>query len=88
MNRLHQYLKTLFIGLVRLYQIAISPMLGANCRFTPSCSSYAIEAIQIHGVVMGIWLAIKRVSRCHPYHAGGFDPVPLPKQQTYLNKEN
>jgi uncharacterized protein len=82
MNLIHQTLKTVFIGLLRLYQIVISPMLGSNCRFTPTCSSYAIEAIQKHGVARGAWLTIKRISRCHPYHAGGFDPVPPPKQKT------
>jgi putative membrane protein insertion efficiency factor len=67
-----------FIALktLRLYQIAISPFLGANCRFHPSCSHYAIEAIERFGVVAGSYLALRRLSRCHPMNPGGFDPVP------------
>ena len=62
--------------LIRGYQLAISPLLGPRCRFYPSCSHYAIEAIETHGALRGIWLTIKRISRCHPWHEGGFDPVP------------
>lgn len=62
--------------LIRGYQLAISPLLGPRCRFYPSCSQYAIEAIEGHGALRGMWLAIKRISRCHPWHEGGFDPVP------------
>ena len=62
--------------LIRGYQLAISPFLGPRCRFYPSCSHYAIEAIETHGALRGVWLAIKRISRCHPWHEGGFDPVP------------
>ena len=61
--------------LIRGYQLAISPLLGPRCRFYPSCSHYAFEAIEIHGAVRGTWLAIKRIGRCHPWHEGGFDPV-------------
>lgn len=64
------------IALIRLYRYAISPLLGSSCRFHPSCSEYAIEALQRHGLVAGIWLAMRRVARCHPWHPGGFDPVP------------
>ena len=64
------------IGLVRLYRVAISPWLGMNCRFQPSCSEYAIEALQIHGVFRGSWLAAKRIGRCHPWGGSGYDPVP------------
>jgi len=63
-------------GLVRGYQLAISPMLPPSCRFTPSCSQYALEAITRHGAVKGSWLAARRLIRCHPFHPGGFDPVP------------
>ena len=62
--------------LIRGYQLVISPLLGPRCRFYPSCSHYAIEAIEAHGTLRGVWLTIKRISRCHPWHEGGFDPVP------------
>ncbi len=64
------------IQLVRFYRLAISPWLGANCRFDPSCSSYTIEALQIHGVLKGSGLAVRRISRCHPWGGSGYDPVP------------
>jgi len=66
----------LLIGLVRFYRYAISPLLGQNCRFHPCCSEYALEAIQRHGVLHGLWLLLRRIVRCHPWHPGGFDPVP------------
>jgi putative membrane protein insertion efficiency factor len=62
--------------LIRVYQVALSPLLGPNCRYFPTCSHYAIEAIDTHGSLRGTWLTFKRVSRCHPWHEGGFDPVP------------
>jgi putative membrane protein insertion efficiency factor len=62
--------------LIRGYQLGISPLLGPSCRFYPSCSHYAMEAIETHGALRGTWLTIKRISRCHPFHEGGFDPVP------------
>ncbi|MFY0665954.1 MAG: membrane protein insertion efficiency factor YidD [Natronospirillum sp.] len=65
---------------VRGYQVAISPLMPPRCRFYPTCSSYAIEALEKHGAVKGSWLTIKRISKCHPLHPGGLDPVPDPKQ--------
>lgn len=61
---------------VRLYQAALSPMLGGQCRFHPTCSNYAIEALREHGPFSGTWLTIRRVARCHPLRRGGYDPVP------------
>jgi len=61
---------------IKGYQRLVSPLLGAGCRFHPSCSQYAYEAIDTHGLLRGGWLAVKRISRCHPFHSGGFDPVP------------
>ena len=62
--------------LIRAYQVTISPYLGDHCRFTPSCSAYAMEAVQKHGALKGSWLAIRRIGRCHPFCDGGYDPVP------------
>lgn len=64
------------IGAVRTYQWTIRPLIGANCRFHPSCSDYAIEALHIHGAFRGSALAARRILRCNPWHEGGFDPVP------------
>jgi len=64
------------IGLLIVYRRFISPMLGARCRFYPSCSAYALEAVQLHGALRGSWLAVRRLSRCHPFHPGGLDFVP------------
>ena len=63
-------------GMIRLYQLLLSPVLPASCRFMPSCSAYAIEAIQEHGPLAGSWLATRRICRCHPWNDGGYDPVP------------
>jgi len=69
-------MKQVLTAVIRGYQYAIRPMLGYNCRFFPSCSDYAREAIERHGAARGSWLAAKRICRCHPYHPGGYDPVP------------
>ena len=65
-----------FIGLIKLYQWIISPMLGPKCRFTPTCSTYALQAIEKYGPFKGLWLAVKRISRCHPFGGSGYDPIP------------
>lgn len=64
-----------FILFIRLYQILISPLLGANCRFTPTCSQYGLQAIRKYGPFKGGWMALKRISRCHPWGGHGYDPV-------------
>ncbi|MFC6668893.1 membrane protein insertion efficiency factor YidD [Marinobacterium aestuariivivens] len=69
-------MRKLFIVLIRVYQLVISPLLGPRCRFYPSCSQYGIEAIQTHGPLRGGWLTLKRILKCHPGHPGGLDPVP------------
>lgn len=69
-------MKYLLLLLIRFYQIAISPLLGPSCRFTPTCSQYAKEAIIKYGAIKGSWLALKRLLRCHPWGGSGYDPVP------------
>jgi len=64
------------MGLIWAYRTAISPLLGPACRFEPSCSAYALEALQRHGFCRGMWLTVRRIARCHPYSPGGYDPVP------------
>jgi uncharacterized protein len=69
-------MKTLLMALVRCYQYTLSPFLGQNCRFYPTCSNYALEAVKTHGAARGSLLAAKRLCKCHPWHPGGVDPVP------------
>lgn len=69
-------MKRLVLALIRLYQRGISPLLPPSCRFVPTCSHYTYEAISRYGVLKGGWLGLKRLSRCHPFHPGGYDPVP------------
>ena len=76
-----KYIRLFFITLIKTYQITISPFLGNNCRFHPTCSSYMIEAITKHGTVEGIKLGMKRISKCHPFGNKGFDPVPLSNEE-------
>jgi uncharacterized protein len=66
----------LLVLLVRAYQLLVSPLLGPRCRFYPSCSAYAVEALRVHGALRGTWLAVRRVGRCHPWNPGGVDTVP------------
>lgn len=76
MKTLTKILSYPFIFLIRFYQMVISPILGPRCRFTPTCSQYAVEALKKYGIFKGTWLAIKRISRCHPAGGSGYDPVP------------
>lgn len=69
-------MRSLILGMIKLYQLVLSPLLGANCRFHPTCSNYAIQAIDRFGVVKGGYLSLRRLIKCHPFHEGGFDPVP------------
>ena len=69
-------MRTLFVFLIRVYRFAVSPLLGPRCRFYPTCSSYAEQAISEHGLLRGGWLSLRRIGKCHPWHAGGVDPVP------------
>lgn len=69
-------MKTLLLFLIKGYRLALSPWWGSQCRYTPTCSQFAEEAIERHGALRGSWLATSRICRCHPWHAGGYDPVP------------
>ncbi len=71
-------MKSLLLAAIRIYRYLLSPLLGSRCRFFPSCSAYALEAIERHGAGRGTWLAARRIGRCHPWHQGGYDPVPDP----------
>ncbi|MFC0014455.1 MULTISPECIES: membrane protein insertion efficiency factor YidD [Allobacillus] len=78
-------MKHLLIGLVKLYRKWISPLLGPSCRFQPTCSEFSLTAIQRFGAFKGLYLSIKRILKCHPFHPGGFDPVPDLKKQEKSN---
>lgn len=69
-------MRVIILGFIRLYQNTVSRALPPTCRFVPSCSEYAYQAIERYGVIKGGWMAIKRIARCHPFHPGGYDPVP------------
>jgi putative membrane protein insertion efficiency factor len=72
----HNPVKYLFLGLIKVYKISISPLLGPICRFHPTCSTYSYESIKKHGAFKGLYLSIIRISKCHPFHPGGYDPIP------------
>ena len=78
-------IRAALIGLVKGYRLFISPMLGSNCRFTPSCSTYSLEALQKHGAAAGTYLTIARITRCQPWCKGGDDPVPLEKPRLFTH---
>lgn len=80
-------MKAVLLLLLRGYKLAISPMLGQNCRFYPSCSEYAAEAIREYGALRGSWMAGKRLCKCHPWHPGGVDLVPCRHQQDQQNQQ-
>lgn len=85
--KINYALKKIAVVLLFFYQCLISPFLGCNCRFYPTCSEYAAQAIRIHGFWVGMWLAIKRLSKCHPLHSGGDDPVPQNKHFNLYTKQ-
>jgi putative membrane protein insertion efficiency factor len=72
---LNGLIKIILIWLIKLYQRVISPILPKSCRFYPTCSQYAIQAIEKYGVLTGVWMGIKRIMKCHPFHPGGYDPL-------------
>lgn len=76
MAKTHSFSSKILIGLIRVYQIVISPLIGPRCRFTPTCSCYGIEALKTYGALKGSWLTLKRILKCHPLNEGGYDPVP------------
>lgn len=69
-------MKMILLGLIKLYQLCLSPFMGQCCRFHPSCSDYAVDAVKKHGCCKGLWLIVIRLCKCHPWHSGGVDPVP------------
>ncbi|MBI1808384.1 MAG: membrane protein insertion efficiency factor YidD [Gemmatimonadetes bacterium] len=69
-------MRHVLVWIVRAYQVGLSPLLPPSCRYYPTCSAYAIEALEKHGALRGSWLAVRRIARCHPFRPGGFDPVP------------
>ena len=79
-------MRHLIIFVLRGYQVAVSPWLGVCCRFTPSCSAYCIEAVRGHGCLKGLWLGLCRIGKCHPWHPGGVDPVPMPRRGERLDR--
>jgi putative membrane protein insertion efficiency factor len=81
-------IRAVMLALIRFYRTFISPLLPPVCRFEPSCSSYSLEAIEMHGALRGGWLTLKRLARCHPFNRGGFDPVPIPHPHDHVSRNN
>ena len=79
---LNKFITVPLIILIRAYQLIVSPILGSNCRFSPTCSEYAIESLKSHGLIKGLFLTIKRIGKCHPWGGHGYDPIP-----TKINKK-
>ena len=75
-DRINEGLKRFLVGLIKLYRLILSPWIGRSCRFEPTCSRYTEEAIERFGSIKGTWMGVKRIGRCHPWHEGGYDPVP------------
>ncbi|WP_305041455.1 membrane protein insertion efficiency factor YidD [Geoalkalibacter sp.] len=69
-------MRHLCLGLIRVYQLVLSPLMGPSCRFYPSCSQYSYDAIHRYGILRGLWLGLRRLAKCHPFHPGGIDPLP------------
>ena len=81
-------MRKILIALIKVYRFTLSPFIGQHCRFTPTCSQYATEAIEQYGAIKGSWMAAKRLSKCHPFHSGGWDPVPENMSSDYISDED
>jgi hypothetical protein len=88
MGKIAESPRTIALALLKLYRYAVSPFLAPSCRFQPSCSEYAIAALQRYGVLRGCWLAARRISKCHPFHDGGYDPLPEEASTIYNKVRN
>lgn len=86
MGKVNQILQKTIIGLIRLYQWGLSPVLPHSCRYWPSCSDYFCQAVIQRGLLQGVYYGLCRLVRCHPWHEGGYDPVPSPKTENKLNR--
>lgn len=75
-------MRSILIALVRAYRFVLSPLMASRCRFHPTCSAYALEALEQQGALRGSWLTLRRLARCHPFHPGGYDPVPGTEQKS------